>query len=250
MSTSSKYEIAQKWAFGMAPPKAETQRRRLCAAADVARLINGGERGDEALDQISEVKGLFSRVWKQDQWDWFTVSAQLGYPSARISRVIADSLAELRKDVRDGRDLLQSGNRLALRRLPLRRCLAVFIGQLRLQEELGAGWVYYLSTRTARDIAKIGMTTRTVEERVREINGATGVVEPYGIRACWRVRDPAAAERLVHTAFDAHRVRSDREFFRVDFREARGQIDMLLRRAGVEIRTLDALTVLDDQSAR
>jgi hypothetical protein len=48
------------------------------------------------LDAISEVKGFFNRVARQDQWGWFTVARQLGYPSTRISQVIASYLGDLR----------------------------------------------------------------------------------------------------------------------------------------------------------
>ena len=44
---------------------------------------------DELLAAISTVKGLFNRVVREDQWDWFTVAAQLGYPSRRVAGVIA-----------------------------------------------------------------------------------------------------------------------------------------------------------------
>jgi len=57
-----------------------------------------------------------------------------------------------------------------------------------------------LSTREQPDFLKIGMTTRTVEERVREINTATGVLIPFGVRRCWRVMDPSRSEKLIHSA--------------------------------------------------
>ena len=46
---------------------------------------------------ISETKGLFTRVFKADQWDWFTVNSQLGYPSVKLAKKISERLGDLRK---------------------------------------------------------------------------------------------------------------------------------------------------------
>jgi hypothetical protein len=92
-----------------------------------------------------------------------------------------------------------------------------------------------------RDLLKIGMTRRTVEDRVREINAATGVAIPFGVRCCWRVKEPSAAERLIHAALADYRVRSDREFFRLDFHEAKRRIQAALQDTDLELRTLNSL---------
>jgi hypothetical protein len=91
------------------------------------------------------------------------------------------------------RDSDENGLRLAqkhLSEMPARRCLRFFLGELTVPNEPSAGWIYILSTREIPDLLKIGMTTRTVLERVREINNATGVAIPFGVRRCWRVTDP------------------------------------------------------------
>jgi hypothetical protein len=124
--------------------------------------------------------------------------------------------------------------------------LDVFLGRLKIPDEADAGWVYILSTREIPDLLKIGMTTRTVEERVREINRATGVVIPFGVRACWRVKSPSTAERMLHQEFDGQRVRSDREFFRIDFFQAQSRITAALALADLEMRTLNNLSTLAD----
>ncbi len=74
--------ISEKWGFGMAPPKPTTQRRRIasCVAVDaIIRSRTMPSPDESTLDAISDVKGLFNRVARQDQWDWFTVCGQLGY---------------------------------------------------------------------------------------------------------------------------------------------------------------------------
>jgi T5orf172 domain len=112
------------------------------------------------------------------------------------------------------------------------------------RDEPNAGWVYILATREAPLFLKIGMTTRSVEERVREINSATGVLVPFGIWRCWRVMQPAKAEKLVHTTLAGFRVRGDREFFAVEVSEAGKRISQVLEDAELSLRTLDNLAAL------
>jgi hypothetical protein len=61
-------------------------------------------------------------------------------------------------------------------------------------------------------VLKIGYTERAVEQRVKEINGATGIVEPYGVRAVWIVLKAPLVEKAVHDALAEYRVRGGREF--------------------------------------
>jgi hypothetical protein len=82
--------------------------------------------------------------------------------------------------------------------------------------------IYVLSTRELPLFLKIGYTTRSVTERVDEINRATGVIFPFGVRASWRVRDDQGrvVEKKIHQVLKELRVRTDREFFCMDFRDA------------------------------
>jgi cold shock CspA family protein len=82
------------------------------------------------------------------------------------------------------------------------------------------GWLYILSTRKQPDILKIGMTTRSVPERVQEINSATGVLHPYSARAVFKVKRAREAERKVFKLLSDYRIREDREFFYIPFSKA------------------------------
>jgi hypothetical protein len=66
-------KIFQKWGFGMAPPKPAVQAERERAARTVICILRGEPVDDleNALEHISVVKGLFNRVAREDQWDWF-----------------------------------------------------------------------------------------------------------------------------------------------------------------------------------
>ena len=239
--------IAQKWGFGMAPPKPRIVSIRRKACETVLSLLDAGRLptvSDDVLEAMSTVKGLFNRVVREDQWDWFTVAGHLGYPSRRIAQVIVDESSRLRTAIKSGDVEMFDRARTNLLRLPTRRCLAVQLGHATIANEIGAGWLYVLSTRELPKLLKVGMTTRSVEERAREINSATGVAIPFGVRRCWRVSDPSKAERLAHHALQKFRVRNDREFFQASFHDAAHLLDNVVRENQLEIRTLDALAGL------
>ena len=240
-------EISQKWGFGMAPPKSSTQESRVSACETFLKTLNSENLqfpNDDLLASMSVVKGMFNRVVKEDQWDWFSVSGQLGYPSRRISSVIAGEIASLREATKSHETAKFQTARINLLRLPTRRCLSVFLRRAEISDEPDAGWIYILSTREFPDLLKIGMTTRSVEERAKEINGATGVAIPFGVRRCWRVTTPVVAERKVHIALREFRLRGDREFFRLSFVDACKEIESVIRDCNLEIRTLNALAAL------
>jgi hypothetical protein len=121
--------------------------------------------------------------------------------------------------------------------MPTRLCLSAFLGEAKVIDEIGAGWIYILSSREFPDLLKIGMTTRTVEQRANEINAATGVAVPFGVRRCWRVTNPAIAEKAVHRALEPCRLRNDREFFKTDFKIAAKIAHAAISSTGLEIWT-------------
>jgi len=96
------------------------------------------------------------------------------------------------------------------------------------------GQVYILSTRESRDILKIGYTNRDVRKRVSEINRATGVLVPFGVRAVWVVRHAQKVESALHELFAEYRVRVDREIFRIELKDAFGLISEYLRTERLE----------------
>ena len=240
--------VSERWGFGMSPPKPAVQKSRCVASECTLRILEDKSTAPNVdplvMESLSVVKGLFNRIVREDQWDWFTVAGQLGYPSRRISRVIAQELSHLRTAIKLGYKTTYETTKTNLRRLPTRRCLSVLLGTTKIVDEPGAGWIYILSTREMRNLLKVGMTTRSVDERVKEINAATGVAIPFGVRRCWRVSDPSLAERLVHDALSEHRLRQDREFFQVSFKYAGKVVDAVIRESSQEIRTLDALAGL------
>lgn len=81
------------------------------------------------------------------------------------------------------------------------------------------GWLYILTNPTMPDLCKVGMTTRTPEERAAELHD-TGSPTPYTVAKAWPVDDVRAAERDAHAVLARYRVSDEREWFRVSVPKA------------------------------
>jgi hypothetical protein len=227
--------VDQKWGFGMAPPFRQTQSDRENAAEIVRqKLLDSPNMAAVAAIQesVSLFKGLITRSWKQDQWDWFTVWSQLGRPGRPRLKRCTDALYSWRRSaIEENEETFL----LATQTLPaanLQKYISIFLKET--PPPLIEGQVYILSTRENRDVLKIGYTTRSVEERVKEINSSTGVLIPYGVRSVWNVKQAAETEKRIHDLFNSYRVRADREFFQIDYFEAFDKINFLLREMRIE----------------
>ena len=87
------------------------------------------------------------------------------------------------------------------------------------ESSLNVGYVYVLHNEAMPDYIKIGMTTRTVESRAKELSN-TGVPGKWKAHFDIFVPDCAKVEKSVHKDLDHSRDSSDREFFKVDLAEA------------------------------
>ena len=76
-------------------------------------------------------------------------------------------------------------------------------------------FVYILVNEAMPDYIKIGITERDIEKRIAELD-TTGVPLPFRCYYAAEVADYKKIERALHTAFGDRRIRSNREFFRVD----------------------------------
>ncbi len=221
-SEGKRSRVSQKWGFGMAPISTRMRQRYDRAVQTVLDLLYGNIASEAVhLADLSEVKGMFNRCVKQDQWDWFSVHTEFGEPPlGQMSHIVRD-LTDLR------RSLLATDNEsmeYAKARL-IDNNLCQYLENYRLKIDLqsnfdDAGWIYILSTRQHPTFLKIGMTKRSVVQRVNEINAATGVVIPYSARRVFRVKQAEKTERDIHGLLNQYRIRQDREFFELAFGQA------------------------------
>lgn len=80
-----------------------------------------------------------------------------------------------------------------------------------------AGYVYVLVNSSIKDMVKIGKTTRTAEERAKELSSTTGVPTPYVVAYECFFNDCSKAEKYIHNFLekDNHRTSKQREFFNI-----------------------------------
>lgn len=76
------------------------------------------------------------------------------------------------------------------------------------------GCVYILRNSAMPGLIKIGYTTRTAEERARELyEGALGVPKPFIVAHINESEEPQELEATVHKRLAEYRINNNREFF-------------------------------------
>ena len=88
-------------------------------------------------------------------------------------------------------------------------------------------WVYVLSNPSLPNIFKIGYTSATPEERAQPISSATAVVLPYKVEYAFHCWNGEKLEHEIHKYLDSYRVNNQREFFQVEFDQAKSIIERI-----------------------
>ena len=158
-------------------------------------------------------------------------------------------MASLRKAFKDDVEDQILADRRFLQNIGTLTHLNIFLGDGTVAEDPSGGYIYILSTRENRDNLEIGVTTRSAEQRVKEINSATGVLVPFGVRHLWNVKEPNETERRIHELLADYRIRNDREFFQIDYHTAKRMIDSLIKSMGKTVRMSGTVrSVLKDKN--
>lgn len=90
------------------------------------------------------------------------------------------------------------------------------------------GWIYILrSPAHARDVFKIGMTTRSADDRAQELSASTGQPDQFLVVEEWRVTQPLAVERSIHEALGPYRLSGKREFFQLKYKDLRAMVERI-----------------------
>lgn len=103
----------------------------------------------------------------------------------------------------------------------------------KLNSSANNGFVYVLHKPSQPGVTKIGMTDRTVEERAKEINSATGVIIPWEIGFQFPCSNALALEKEIHNHFSTRNI--TKEGFSVTLEEAMEAINEL----GVKYQVTD-----------
>lgn len=90
-------------------------------------------------------------------------------------------------------------------------------------------WVYVLVNKSIPGICKIGMTTTSVDQRVKEINSATGVITPWISVFKYKCINSRILEQAVHQHLEklGYRVNPKREGFEISSKDAISVIELL-----------------------
>lgn len=90
-----------------------------------------------------------------------------------------------------------------------------FTHVLHFTEECIMGCVYILKNPAMPDLIKIGYTTRTAEDRAKELyEGALGVPKPFVVVHINDCEEPQELEATVHKRLAEYRINKNREFFK------------------------------------
>jgi len=119
--------------------------------------------------------------------------------------------------------------------------------------------VYVLINEAMEGLVKIGRTTTGVEQRIRELDN-TSTPLPFQCFYAAEVKDAALVEKKLHQAFSDKRVRSNREFFRIDPNQVKaavqiGEIREVTPKADVvidasDIQALKTAALVSDRKSR
>jgi hypothetical protein len=86
---------------------------------------------------------------------------------------------------------------------------------------MAKGFVYVMMNPAFPDHIKVGKTTKSPEERARELSAATGVPTPFVVAYAASFLDCDQAEKYIHSLLEARGISRtpDREFFSTNLRE-------------------------------
>ncbi|MFO0392311.1 MAG: GIY-YIG nuclease family protein [Planctomycetota bacterium] len=108
------------------------------------------------------------------------------------------------------------------------------------------GNIYILINQAMPGLIKIGKTQGAVEDRLRSLD-TTGTPLPFECFYAAEVARPDEVERALHEAFEDHRVRKNREFFRISPDKPRVILELLQLKNVTPGR--DVVSEPDDQRA-
>ena len=114
-------------------------------------------------------------------------------------------------------------------------------------DSLQPGTVYALTNEAMPGLVKIGMTTRDIVVRMRELSNWAGVPLPFTCIAAVRVEHVSVVEANLHRVFAVARLSQTREFFRVSTESVAAAMRLV---AGVVVTPPgDVVDTVEDQRA-
>lgn len=76
-------------------------------------------------------------------------------------------------------------------------------------------FIYVMINPSMPRVVKIGKTTRSAEDRAKELSGSSSIPTPFIVIYERTVENCALAEAFIHAKLDQYRVSENREFFSI-----------------------------------
>lgn len=89
--------------FGFMPISDRMRPRYVESLRQATAAMQSDGLREQDSEHFSEVKGMFNRCVRRDQWDWHAVYLALGSPSRETAQFYADQLGDLSKRLRTSR---------------------------------------------------------------------------------------------------------------------------------------------------
>jgi len=111
-------------------------------------------------------------------------------------------------------------------------------------------WIYVLVNKSMPGMCKIGFTTTSIPQRVKEINRSTGVPTPWFPVFSFKCVGARYLEAEIHQKLEQYRVADNREMFQIDSLAAQATVEELGSRFIVNIpaEIMDELNKTSDTS--
>jgi hypothetical protein len=102
------------------------------------------------------------------------------------------------------------------------------------------GYIYAMSNKTMPGILKIGMTERSIEERLKEANGTFTLI-PFIVEISKKVLNCKEKEKCIHQILQSKRVNPKKEFFEVTIEEIKPIFDLMDCVENIELKKYEVI---------
>ncbi|TLX15867.1 hypothetical protein [Rhizobium sp. MHM7A] len=220
-----------KYGFGTFPIREDWDVRN-AAVQRVLSILDGNtvEKDNDTLAALSTVKGLFSRVYVRDCWDWFTVCRQLAYPGHDLSKEISLALGNYRAAILSDDAGRQAELFSKLSELPVPEMLEHFIdlnvkGKHLIDE---AGFAFILWSQSKANEYFVGATTRTIDNTLKFVRERFPENAPYGVVGAYLVDDALEVRDLLKNEMED--LYAYRGLYRGELVDIRERVESVIQR--------------------
>ena len=117
--------------FGRLPISDRMRPRYIRALTSLEGGLRSDSLDDLKADEISEMKGMFNRCIRRDQWDWLNVYLALGRPPRSTMQMAASTLGALSRAIRSKNHREAEHNLDVLKSQSLLNCVQSGLSQIR-----------------------------------------------------------------------------------------------------------------------